>query len=75
MTNPNGITYDGEWVNGHMNGTGNLKFADGSSYCGQFQNGFIHGKGKFTNFNQGSGNFESPQEGYFSMGKFIGGQM
>ena len=36
---PDGSTYDGEWVNGFMNGQGTFTWADGKQKSGIWKNG------------------------------------
>jgi hypothetical protein len=42
------LTYDGLLTGGKFDGTGELRFADGSSYVGAFRDGRFDGEGTFT---------------------------
>ena len=39
LTFPDGSTYEGEWVNGFMNGEGTFTWANGEQKKGIWQNG------------------------------------
>ena len=39
LTFPNGATYEGEWVNGFMNGKGTFTWSDGKEKTGIWKNG------------------------------------
>lgn len=39
------FSYEGDWVNGHMNGFGTYRFADGATYEGVMQNDWPNGEG------------------------------
>ena len=39
----NGTTYNGEWKQNMMNGSGEYKYCDGRIYKGQFLNNKLHG--------------------------------
>ena len=43
-----GTEYEGDIVDGQLNGKGKYTFADGSIYDGEVQNGKFHGDGQFT---------------------------
>ena len=55
--------YDGDIVDGKMQGNGTYEWNDGSKYVGEFSNSQINGKGTLTIPNKGS------YEGIFSNGK------
>ncbi|CAF0889235.1 unnamed protein product [Rotaria sp. Silwood1] len=40
--------YEGSWNHDKMHGTGQLTFANGTSYKGEFQSNFYHGIGIYT---------------------------
>jgi len=61
-----GSRYDGEWVNGAMDGRGKATFPDGGSYNGQWKDGKMHGSGIFD-FANGS-----RYEGHWSEGNMNG---
>jgi hypothetical protein len=42
-----GLRYDGEWVDGLMDGTGHLMLPNGDVYRGGFKQGRIHGQGLY----------------------------
>lgn len=42
-----GISYQGEWKNGLMEGAGTLKFSGGDEYVGQMHMGKAHGTGRY----------------------------
>lgn len=44
---PNGDTYEGGWQNGHPEGTGIYRWADGSHYEGSWLAGKKHGRGMY----------------------------
>ena len=46
----NGDTYSGDMVKGKMDGTGTLKYADGSIYTGEFSNSKRHGNGVYKDY-------------------------
>lgn len=45
----NGISYEGDWVNGIREGNGTLKHYNNIVYQGQWQNDQFNGRGKFVN--------------------------
>ena len=45
------IIYDGEWVDGKIEGYGTHYYGDGTYYIGQFKNNDKNGKGKLYNKN------------------------
>ena len=49
MTNPDGSSYEGEFKNGKMEGTGTKVYANGNTYTGTFKNNLEHGKGTVFN--------------------------
>jgi hypothetical protein len=40
--------YEGEWVDGKINGQGTLWYADGDQYQGEWRDGKMHGRGTYT---------------------------
>ena len=62
----NGDKYEGEILNGLLNGKGKYTWANGDVYEGDFSNNLMHGKGKFIYIN---GNV---YEGDFAKGKYEG---
>lgn len=55
--------YIGEWVDGHRQGLGYLKYCDGSVYMGRFESGMPHGVGslEFPNGDKYRGDFLAGQ--------------
>jgi len=47
-TQPDGTTYEGQWMFRERNGQGTLTFPDGRKYIGEFKSGQRHGKGTMT---------------------------
>ena len=47
-TQPDGTTYEGEWMFRERNGQGTLTFPDGRKYIGEFKSGQRQGKGTMT---------------------------
>ena len=47
-TQPDGTTYEGQWMFRERNGQGTLTFPDGRKYVGEFKSGQRHGKGTMT---------------------------
>ena len=43
----NGNVYEGEWVDGSIDGYGTLRYADGDSYTGNWKHGKMHGEGRY----------------------------
>jgi hypothetical protein len=41
-------SYEGEWVDGKINGQGTLWYADGDQYQGEWRDGKMHGRGTYT---------------------------
>ena len=41
-------SYEGEWVDGKINGQGTLWYADGDRYEGEWRDGKMHGRGTYT---------------------------
>ncbi len=41
-----GIVYEGQQIDGRMEGYGTMIFSNGSKYEGQLEDGFFHGEGK-----------------------------
>ena len=41
-------SYEGEWVDGKINGQGTLWYADGDQYQGEWRDGKMHGRGLYT---------------------------
>ena len=46
-TSPEGLHYDGDWLNGNYHGDGIMSWPDGSRYEGQWKNSRFHGNGLF----------------------------
>lgn len=44
-TRPDGLQYEGTWMNDLKHGTGKQRYPDGSTYVGEFAQGFEHGNG------------------------------
>ena len=44
-TQPDGTTYEGQWMFRERNGQGTLTFPDGRKYIGEFKSGLRHGQG------------------------------
>ena len=47
FTWPDGRRYEGEFLNGHLQGLGAMTWPDGSSYKGEWKNDLPHGRGVF----------------------------
>jgi hypothetical protein len=47
-TQPDGTTYEGQWMFRERNGQGTLTLPDGRKYIGEFKSGQRHGKGTMT---------------------------
>ena len=45
VTNGDGDTYTGEWVNGTANGQGTMNYGDGDIYTGEWKDNQRNGKG------------------------------
>jgi hypothetical protein len=45
---PDGFTYEGDWTDGAMTGTGTARYAEGDIYEGGLQNGVRAGLGTLT---------------------------
>lgn len=43
----NGNVYEGEWVDGRIEGTGTLTYSDGDRYSGLWRNGRMDGQGTY----------------------------
>ena len=43
---PDGKSYEGNWINGKIEGYGEMYFPEGKTYKGPFKDGQPHGKGK-----------------------------
>ena len=43
-----GNVFEGEWLNGSLNGQGTYTYADGEKYVGEFKDGEINGQGTYT---------------------------
>ncbi|WP_416898066.1 MAG: peptidoglycan-binding protein [Minwuia sp.] len=62
VTFANGARYDGEFLNGRINGTGTMTYSDGVVYSGQWVNGKRQGQGRLTMENgEYSGEFRNHQ--------------
>ena len=61
-----GETYVGDWVDDYLEGTGVLRLTDGSSYEGEFEGGYRHGKGVFIDAHG------VRQEGKFEYDVYVG---
>lgn len=44
MKTPDGMVYEGDFLNGHPHGKGCTTFPDGSKYKGEFKLGMKHGE-------------------------------
>lgn len=49
MVFASGDTYDGEWVNNQMQGSGTLRYKSGEAYMGDFIKNKRHGQGTLYN--------------------------
>jgi hypothetical protein len=47
MTLSDGTVLSGQWTQGHLNGTGEMRTPDGAKYCGDFVNDLPNGQGTF----------------------------
>jgi len=45
---PDSGIYEGELINGMLNGRGKLTWRNGDSYVGEFRDGLMHGRGKYV---------------------------
>lgn len=43
---PNGVTYEGGWLNDKFDGEGTYKLSNGTLYKGQWKNGLLEGEGE-----------------------------
>ena len=68
MTHPinftNGDTYNGQLVDGLLQGYGEYRFANGDTYVGEFHRGKFHGNGTYT-FSNGIQNIGSYINGVY----------
>lgn len=54
LINPKGDIYEGDFIDGELNGMGSLKEMNGMKYIGMFQNGLFQGIVRIMNKHLGS---------------------
>ncbi|TNV86130.1 hypothetical protein FGO68_gene5128 [Halteria grandinella] len=66
-----GKTYQGEYIDGQLNGHGKIKYANGASYEGEWKDGNFHGQGKYTWINGDTYQGEYRDHSKHGLGKYI----